>query len=657
MSTFTIPTVFTAIDKFTSTVNSMGSSVDRFTSKAEAGVARAERNFRKLTPAIGEASKQMLSMIGTAALVSTALAGGAFSVKSIMDYETELANLKAITGASGKDFDVFKGKIKDVANQTKASSIEVAQAFTAIANNQPALLKDADALAAVTKSSIILAQASKMELKPAGEALTQILNQFGKGAKDAAATIDILAAGSVAGSSEIRDTADAIQKFGTVAANAGIKINESVALIELSSKFEKGAEAGQKLRNILITMSTAKVQDPKAVADMQRLGVNMEIVSNKALPLSVRLKEMSKVAKDDAALFHIFGKENQTLATGVLNTASAFDEMLKSVNTTGKAAEMAAKNNATLRIGIEQLKNKFVTWITTSDEAAKALDILKTVVKFLANNLTTIIKVIGILVGSFIAWWTWIKLSQAALVLLRVYSGALFLVDMIKYIASTQGIAFAQAAWTIVVQSATGAMAALNAMMLANPIGLIIIAIVALIAIVVIVIKKWNEWGAALSLFLGPLGMIIGLVQSFRRNWDMIGAAFTNGGIIAGLKAIGVTLLDVILMPLQQVFKLLSKLPSFLGGGFAADAMKGIESFRSKLGVNTTTDESGKVLSEKPINLQKDRSENMNMNISGAIKGNRGMVFDFKNMPAWMQVSNTGDAADNMIPVTTTTMK
>lgn len=481
---FVIPSIFTAIDKFSAPIKGMGRTLDSFAGKADVAVARQERLFRRMTPALSETSRQFMSFASSAAIATAVVGGAAFSARSIMDYETELANLQAVTGASGKDFETFKGNIKSVAEETKTSAVTVAQAFTAIANNQPSLLKDADALAAVTKNSILLAQASKMELKPAGEALTQILNQFGKGAADAAKTVDILAAGSVAGSSEIRDTADAIQKFGTVAANAGVKIDESVALIELASRFEKGSEAGQKLRNILITMSTAKVQDPKAVKDMQRLGVNMGIVANKALPLNTRLMEMAKIAKDDAALFHIFGKENQALATGVLSNAAAFSGMLKSVNTPGQAAVMAAKNMATFAETIRQLKDKFVTWLVTSDEAAKALGYLKTGAKFLADNLSTIIKVVGLVIGAFIAWKTYINIVKFSIIAMRAVSAAFFLVDMIKYIASTQGISFATATWTVAQNS-------LNASMLASPITWILAAVIALAAAIYAVYKHY----------------------------------------------------------------------------------------------------------------------------------------------------------------------
>lgn len=489
---FVIPSIFTVIDKLSAPMKGMTRNVEQFNLRVDTALSRQERLFRKLTPAISETQKQFLSLASSAAIAGAIIAGGAFSAKSMMDYETELANLQAVTGASGNNFETFKGKIKDVATETKKSAIDVAKAFTAIANNQPELLKDADALAAVTKSSILLAQASRMELQPAGEALTTILNQFGKGAKDAASTVGILAAGSVAGSSEINDTSEAIQKFGAVAANTGIKINESVALIELASKFQKGSEAGEKLRNILILMSTAKVQDPKALKDMERLHVNMKLVMNSAVPLSDRLKEMSKVAGDNNALFHIFGKENQTMATALLNSVGSFDSMLTSVGTLNVAEAMAAKNNATFAVSIQQLKDKFVTWLVTSDSAASALDTLRKAAIFVADNLDTILKTVGWLVGAFLAW-------KAALLIGRIY---LFLYNVVLGVSNaltatstvyTEAQTVASYAQNIATKILTIAQWDLNAAMEANPIGIVILAVAGLTAGIYLLINAQDE--------------------------------------------------------------------------------------------------------------------------------------------------------------------
>lgn len=125
----------------------------------------------------------------------------------------------------------------------------------------------------------------------------------------------------------------------------------------------------------------------------------------------------------------------------------------------------------------------------------------------------------------------------------------------------------------------------INALLIANPIGLIVAGIAALIAIVTLVIVKYDEWGAALTFLLGPLGLIINLVQSFRRNWDAIKKTFETGGILQGLLKIGAVLIDALLMPLQQLLELAEKIPGI--GDLAGRGAEKILALRKRLGVET----------------------------------------------------------------------
>lgn len=155
-----------------------------------------------------------------------------------------------------------------------------------------------------------------------------------------------------------------------------------------------------------------------------------------------------------------------------------------------------------------------------------------------------------------------------------------------KRLLVTQGL---QAFWGGIVVAVTnlwtGAQWLLNAALNANPIGLLVIAIAGLVALVVVAIKYYDQWGATLTLLLGPFGMIINIIQSFRRHWDSITDAFTAGGFVAGIKRIGFVLIDALLMPVQQLLELLAKVPglSHLAG---AGAQK-IQQMRTSLDVAT----------------------------------------------------------------------
>ena len=132
----------------------------------------------------------------------------------------------------------------------------------------------------------------------------------------------------------------------------------------------------------------------------------------------------------------------------------------------------------------------------------------------------------------------------------------------------------ATAAWS-------AAQAVLNAIMTANPIGLIIAACAALIGIVVQVVRKWDEWGAAFSIILGPLGMVISMFQSFKAHWDSIVKAFKTDGILGGLKRIGQVMLDAVLMPIQQLLELVSKIPGL--GNLAGKGAQKIAKLRASM--------------------------------------------------------------------------
>lgn len=106
----------------------------------------------------------------------------------------------------------------------------------------------------------------------------------------------------------------------------------------------------------------------------------------------------------------------------------------------------------------------------------------KPIIQFIKEH-TTIIKALAVAVAAgAAAFYVW----KAAIVAARAVAGAMFLVDMIKYIASTQGLSFATAGMTVAQNS-------LNAAMTANPIGLVIAAVAALAAGIYMVIQNYEK--------------------------------------------------------------------------------------------------------------------------------------------------------------------
>lgn len=158
----------------------------------------------------------------------------------------------------------------------------------------------------------------------------------------------------------------------------------------------------------------------------------------------------------------------------------------------------------------------------------------------------------------------------------------------------------------------------INAAMAANPIGVIIAIIAALIAIVVVAINKYDEWGAALLAFLGPVGWLINGIQSLRDHWDSVKKAFTTDGIIGGLKRLHIVLLDAVLKPLQQILELVAK---FDPTGLAEKGLAAVRKFRAEN--DLVTDGEKKIIvanAKKEMNRQLD-----SMSINKIIRDEPGL--------------------------------
>jgi len=598
---FVIPSIFEAIDKLTAPLRKMESAVGSFANKAQTGVAKANATFNKLIPTFSEIQKQALSMVGTFAIVGGLFSLGNLGVQSIKDYETALHSLEAVTGQSSAS---FKTQIESIAKSSHKSAIDVASSFEVIGSAMSQYLDNPKALGQITEAGITLSKASRMELTPTLEALTSVMNQFKLSAGQANDTINRLTAGEIVGSVSTAKIAVALQEFGANAYGANVKLSESVALLETLGKQMDHSKIAVGARNLLNTMSSAKGLDKNALKSLQQHGVSLDVLMNKAKPLGDRLKELSKIQGDAVAMVNVFGKENITAGNVIFANLATYQQWQKQIETTNKANEQAAVNSNTLANALTEIKNAFINSIVTGDKLTPTLEKIKKGFFWIAENMGTIldvgIKLAGVLLGIKAILW----LSTIAIGAYNIGLGVMGALSGTASIAIGQN-ALALGAYKAALWVATAAQWLWNAAMTANPIGLIIVGIGALIAIIAVVVNKWNQWGAAVSLLLGPLGFVISLIQSFRRNWEMVTKAFNEGGVLAGFIAIGKVILDAVLQPIQQVLEIISKIT---GADWAKNAAKGLNDFRANMGVNVTTDESGKALNG-PVSTKATQNE------------------------------------------------
>src|SRR3990167_3275712 len=298
--------------------------------------AQADKTLASLAKSGGVAEQQTNSLTSSAvklaaAYVSWSAVTNTFKaiIRSTSEFEASISELSAVTGATGKDLAYLSEQSKEIGRTTTLSASQAATAFKLIASAKPDLLANAEALNAVTRSAVTLAEAAKIDLAQAADSLGTSLNQFGAGAEEAARFINVLAAGAKFGSSEIAETAIDLKNSGAAAAAIGVSFESANAAIQaLAAGGIRAGEAGTGLRNIMLKLESD--------------------TNNKLKPsingLSGAIKNLAGEQLSITELTEMFGKENVVAAQTIIKQADSLAILEKNLTGTNTAAEQAATN-------------------------------------------------------------------------------------------------------------------------------------------------------------------------------------------------------------------------------------------------------------------------------------------------------------------------
>ncbi len=479
---FTIPTKFTAIDGMSPVIGRMSHNIYSYTERANNAIARQERLFRKMVPGIGSAAKNLLNY----ATAGAGIAAAAFSAKGIMDYETAIQSLQAVTGVSDEQLKGFKAEIVDTAAKTKKSATDIAGSFEVVGSMMSQYLTDPKALKLITEAGITLSKASRQELVPTLENLTSIMNQFNLKAEDSNDVINRLTAGEIVGSLRTAQVADALKMFGANAETANVSLGESVALVEALAKQRPVEHLGVDSRNLLIVLSAAKALDKKAKSSLRKNGVDMDFLADKSKSLSARLHELSKIQGDNVGMVRVFGERNVTAAKVIFNQLPTYDQFADKIKVTNEAQTQAIQNSKTFAQSIDRLKNTFLNYISTSDKTAVGLEKLRDLTGFVTDNMDMLVGVGVRVVEVFAAWKVGIIAMKTATTAWSVAMGISNFVTgasigLLEEDAIAQRVSMlAKTANGIATRGLTANLIAMNTALAANPIGLVTVGILAL---------------------------------------------------------------------------------------------------------------------------------------------------------------------------------
>lgn len=402
------------------------------------------------------------------------IAGAGVAVAGVAaKFESAMSEVAAISGASGNELQALTDKAQEMGATTKFSASESAEALKYMAMAG----WDTEAMLNGINGVMQLAAASGEDLASTSDIVTDAMTAFGLSADQSTRFADVLAQTANRSNTSVALMGETFKYVAPVAGALGYSIEDtSVAIGLMANSGIKGSQAGTSLKNVLTNL--AKPTD-QVQSYMDKLNISLTDSAGNVKPLNQLLNEMrdgfnglTEAEKAEYAA-GIAGKEGMSGLLAIVNSSQTdFDNLTEAINNSSGAAQNVAD--------------------VMMDNLGGQLTILKSTLEGIAISfgnilLPTVKKVVESLQG-FLTWLNGLTDGQKQLVVtIAMVVAAIGPVLLIigKLITAVTNV-------IKVVNLLTPAFAALNAVMAANPVGIIIVAIAGLVAALVTLYNK-NE--------------------------------------------------------------------------------------------------------------------------------------------------------------------
>lgn len=282
---------------------------------------------------------------------------GTAGLKVASDFDSAMSGVKAISGATGEEFDALRAKAIELGGSTAFSANEVAEAMTEMAKAGWDSQQILDGMGGVLDA----AAASGENLGTVSTIVADAITGFGIEAKESTRVADLLTQAANSGTIGINDLGESFKYIAPVAGSMGLSIEDvTTALSAMSMSGIKGSQAGTSLRGVLTRM--VKPTD-KVAAAMDQLGIVLTNSDGTFKSLDQILLEMRgsfSGLTDEQKTYYaatLAGQEGMSGLLSLLNLSQEeYDEIAASMdNASGVAKETAEVMRDNLAADVEEL--------------------------------------------------------------------------------------------------------------------------------------------------------------------------------------------------------------------------------------------------------------------------------------------------------------
>lgn len=521
-------------------------SAERYTQEYADSLAEAEKELDDFKGKASEAFDVLKT--GAIAIGGATIATAGYALSLSTEFDKAFNTLQTQTGASAEEMEILNASMENIYSNNFGESIEDVAQSMAIVKTQTKLT--GEALESTTQNALLMRDTFGFEVNESIRAVNSLMNQFGITADEA---YNLIAQGAQNGLNQNDDLLDTINEYSVQFKGAGYSADEMFNM--LANGANEGTWSIDKLGDA-VKEYNIRMTDGTANEYLEKLGLSVDEITAKYGEGGVSAQEAT-----NTIIQALKGVENEqdryVIGQGIMGTMwedLGEDAVYALLNTQGeisKTSDALAKINETKYDDIGSAMSGLGRTLQT-DVIEPLGDELKPVVEeaisYVKNNGPAIKEVLSNIVSAVGDFVKLVVDNKDVIISAIVAIGAGFVAWNV--VTMIQGVVSAIKAFTLANQGATIAQTALNMVMNANPIGLIITAITALVAGF---IYLWNNCEAFRNFWIGLWDNIVSIVSTVVTS---IGEFFTNlwTDIVAVWSLVTTWFNENIIIPLTTFF-------------------------------------------------------------------------------------------------------
>lgn len=379
---------------------SMNSSMRTAFANTNRNLSDMSRNTSDANRQTGKLSKSLGALSKVAAAAGVALAGamtvkfGKDAVNTFATFEQSMANVKAVSGVAGEEFDMLAEKAKQMGATTSKTAAEAADGlqYLALAG------WDTQQMIAGIEPVLRLSEAGALDLGRASDLVTDSMSALGVEVQDLPGYLDQVAQTSRRANTNIDALMEAFLVSGGTFKTFNIPLEEANALLGImANRGYKGSQAGTAMNAIVTNLTSGAGAAGKA---MNELGISafdnqgkFKGLENVFLEVKSKLDVMTDAQKAQY-ISMIAGKEHLKTFTGIMDgLGNEYNDLKSEISGADGALQDMADTQMDTYLGAMKLLESAIDGVKLAVGERLAPSIRR-VAEFITTNMSTVQSVI-----------------------------------------------------------------------------------------------------------------------------------------------------------------------------------------------------------------------------------------------------------------------